>query len=54
VSIRTGVSDGSQTEVLEGELKEGDLVITDISVGAAARSGQAATGAAGNFPRRMF
>ena len=37
--IRTGISDGSQTEVVEGELKAGDMVITD----AAGSSGFAAT-----------
>jgi HlyD family secretion protein len=29
VHIKTGVSDGSVTEVLEGEIKQGDAVITD-------------------------
>ena len=29
VTIQTGITDGSQTEVLEDGLKEGDLVITD-------------------------
>lgn len=47
VVIRTGVSDGSLTEVLEGELAENDLVITDLSGGSEARPG-----AAGGFPRR--
>ncbi|MGA8892140.1 MAG: efflux RND transporter periplasmic adaptor subunit, partial [Anaeromyxobacteraceae bacterium] len=27
--IKTGISDGSFTEVVEGDLKAGDLVITD-------------------------
>jgi HlyD family secretion protein len=31
--IRVGISDGSQTEVLEGEVKAGDTVITDVSGG---------------------
>ena len=31
VSIQPGVSDGSQTEVVAGDLKEGDQVITDVS-----------------------
>ena len=47
VKIRTGVSDGSLTDVTEGELNEGDLVITDMSGGGSA--GQQA-----GFPRRMF
>ncbi len=46
VAIRTGVSDGSLTEVSEGNLSEGDLVITDMSGGG--------TGQQSNFPRRMF
>jgi HlyD family secretion protein len=31
VSIHTGLSDGSQTEVVDGDLKEGDQVITEAS-----------------------
>ncbi len=46
VVVRTGVSDGSLTEVAEGNLSEGDLVITDMSGGG--------TGQQGAFPRRMF
>jgi hypothetical protein len=30
VTVRVGVTDGSFSEVLAGELREGDLVITDI------------------------
>ncbi|MFO0582499.1 MAG: efflux RND transporter periplasmic adaptor subunit [Anaeromyxobacter sp.] len=29
VRVRTGISDGSFTELVEGELKEGDVVVTD-------------------------
>jgi HlyD family secretion protein len=47
VVIRTGVSDGSLTEVVEGDLSQGDLVITDMSGGG---SGAQQAG----FPRRMF
>jgi HlyD family secretion protein len=42
VRIRTGVSDGSFTEVVEGDLQAGDLIITDAgsaSDAAAARPG---------------
>ena len=46
VVIKTGVSDGSLTEVVEGDLHEGDLVITDMSTGAG--STQA------GFPRPRF
>lgn len=31
VRIRTGISDGSQTEVVDGELQQGDAVITDAA-----------------------
>jgi len=48
VMVRTGVSDGSLTEVVSGDLAEGDQVITDVT-GAGAQGQQA-----GAFPRRMF
>jgi HlyD family secretion protein len=48
VRIRGGVSDGSLTEVVEGELHEGDLAITEASGGTGAQGQQSA------FPRRMF
>ena len=47
VRIRTGVSDGSTTEVLEGDLRDGDLVITDTS-------GGAPSGAPGGRPPRIL
>jgi len=34
VRIRAGVSDGSLTEVVEGDLREGDTAVTDVSGGA--------------------
>ena len=48
VPIRTGVSDGSLTEVVEGGLSQGDLVITDATVGGSATQQSA------NFPRPRF
>jgi HlyD family secretion protein len=30
VSVRVGVTDGTHTEILDGTLSEGDLVITDM------------------------
>ncbi len=53
VNVRIGVSDGSLTEVVEGELKEGDAVITDVTIGEAkpASAQQPGAGQAG-FPRR--
>ena len=44
VSIRTGISDGSQTEVIEG-LKEGEVVVTGLAVAETAPS------TAGSMPR---
>ena len=40
-------------EVVEGELKEGDLVITDVS-GGSAKANPAVQGQQTSFPRRMF
>jgi HlyD family secretion protein len=53
VAVRTGVSDGSFTEVLEGQLKDGDLAITEVS-GANGSSAGAQGGPGGGFPRRLF
>jgi HlyD family secretion protein len=38
VNVRTGVSDGSTTEIVEGAITPGDLVITEVNGGAAAPS----------------
>ena len=54
VTIKTGVSDGSMVEVVEGALKEGDLVITDVASGGATPATRAGQGPQGGFPRRMF
>jgi HlyD family secretion protein len=48
VRVRTGVSDGSTTEVLEGDLREGDVAITD------AGGGSGPSGGAGMRPPRIF
>ncbi len=53
VGIRVGITDGSQTEVADGELKDGDLVITDLAAGSAARA-VPANPQQSNFPRRVF
>jgi HlyD family secretion protein len=50
VVIRTGISDGTYTEVLEGDVADGAALITDVS-GGALRSSE---GTQGGFPRRMF
>jgi HlyD family secretion protein len=52
VPIKTGVTDGSTTEIVEGDVNEGDAVITDLAGGDVARPAQGQ--AAGNFPRRLF
>jgi len=49
VTIRTGISDGTVTEVLEGPLAAGDKVVTDAPEGAGK-----GPGAAGRSPFRMF
>jgi HlyD family secretion protein len=56
VTIKTGVSDGSMaevTDVVDGELKEGDFVITDVS-GSSAKPAAVQSPQGPNFPRRMF
>ena len=55
VQITVGLSDGTTTEVTGGELKEGDLVITDATVtGGASTAAPGAAPGAGAMPRRMF
>ena len=36
IEVQSGASDGDYTEIKEGEIKEGDRVITDSSTGKAA------------------
>ena len=52
VSIRTGISDGTYTEVLQGDLKDGQEVIVAATGGSAPRSSAPATG--GTAPRARF
>ncbi|HEV8376894.1 MAG TPA: efflux RND transporter periplasmic adaptor subunit [Candidatus Polarisedimenticolia bacterium] len=52
VPFRAGVTDGSVTEMTEGQLREGDKVITAVTGGVADRSGQ--QGGPGNSFRRVF
>ncbi len=42
VRVRTGISDGSATEILEGEVEPGEQVVTDVSGGSGGASGMAA------------
>lgn len=51
--IKVGLSDGAATEVVEGELKEGDMVITgqQISGSSSAQSNQSRPPGFGNAPR---
>jgi HlyD family secretion protein len=54
VSIVTGLSDGTVSEVVRGDVKPGDLVVIDVTVSGKAASGS--TAPAGQTPRmgRMF
>ena len=51
--IKVGLSDGASTEVVEGELKEGDMVVTgqQISGSSSAQSNQSRPPGFGNAPR---
>jgi hypothetical protein len=49
-ALRPGLSDGTVTEVVEGDLKEGDLVITDTLEPEGAPSATAAS----TSLRRLF
>jgi HlyD family secretion protein len=51
-TVRTGLSDGTWTELLDGALKEGDLVVTDANV--AGKPGGAGPPAQNTAFRRMF
>jgi HlyD family secretion protein len=52
VSVKLGLSDGTATEVVEGDLKEGDEVVVD-TLGADS-SAPASGGAGGGALRRLF
>lgn len=51
VAVRTGISDGALTEVIEGGLQPGDAVVTDATVGGTGAT--AATSSSGGM-RRLF
>jgi HlyD family secretion protein len=54
--VRTGISDGSLTEIIDGELHQGDLVVIDATVGGQA-SAPSTAGAPPGSPggmRRIF
>jgi HlyD family secretion protein len=55
VSVRTGITDGTHTAILDGELKEGDEVITDVAgpggAAAPATPSQPGRGGPGGFRR---
>ena len=53
VRIRTGISDGTSTEVVEGQLSPGDQVITDAT-GPASRSGGSSSGGPPRGAPRLF
>jgi HlyD family secretion protein len=53
--VKVGVTDGTVTEVLEGELAAGDACIVDVEGGAKSGStGSSGGGGGGGPPRRMF
>jgi HlyD family secretion protein len=56
VSIVTGLSDGTVSEVVRGELNPGDLVVIDVTVSGKAASASTGGAPAGQAPRmgRMF
>jgi hypothetical protein len=47
VRVRVGVSDGQNSELIDGELEEGTEVVTNVITGGATRP---ALGGAGGFP----
>jgi len=53
VSVKTGISDGSTTEIVEGELHEGDLVIVDATTAGGAPASSPPGGPPGGV-RRLF
>jgi HlyD family secretion protein len=50
VRVKTGVSDGTLTDVVDGPLQPGDAVVTDATAGGAKPQG----GSQGGRPRRLF
>jgi HlyD family secretion protein len=54
VEVRTGITDGRFTQVLEGALKESDTIVIGLATAKADMSGSGKTGPPGNQPRRGF
>ena len=54
IEVTLGLSDGTTTEVLTGDLKAGDEVITDAIDRAAPAGNRSSGGPSGGIPRRMF
>jgi HlyD family secretion protein len=56
VSVVTGLSDGTVTEIVRGDVKPGDLVVVDVTVSGKAASAATGGSPAGQAPRmgRMF
>jgi HlyD family secretion protein len=53
VPVRTGIADGKFVELVEGDLKEGDPLITDDQRKQAAATGRGGGGPGGSFRVRM-
>jgi HlyD family secretion protein len=54
VTIQIGLSDGTMTEVLSGDLKEGDQVVVEATVQGTSTSNANPLGAPAGPQRRMF
>jgi HlyD family secretion protein len=56
VSVVTGLSDGTVSEIVRGDVKPGDLVVIDVTVSGKAASASTGASPAGQAPRmgRMF
>jgi len=52
IPLRIGLTDGSLTEIVEGDLREGEVVVVDASVADGQTEGAAPTGPSGM--RRLF
>jgi HlyD family secretion protein len=54
VPVRTGISDGTTTEIVEGDVHEGDVLIVDASTSGEASSSAKAGAPPGGGMRRIF
>jgi len=52
ITVKVGLSDGTYSELVDGDIKEGDDIVTDVTISGGA-SKPAATGAGGAGTTRM-